>query len=436
MYFEGEIHCQNRDFNKALECLKSSLNLTEELLKVDTNLARCYNAIGNCYYGLEKPDKSLEFYKRALKMREELSGSEYHYDMPVYKNQIGTVHEDLEEYEEAIECYKDALRLLEDLRISGYEDEALFCRNLANAYAKQKKFKEAIEPAERAYNIRVKRLGKHPDTVRSIFQQGVIQANLRDFDKALQLFLKAWEMEKSLEPGNHSPVLRSIIKGVSDMCVERDKKENFRQDALTNCKRFWREEKSSAQFSFTAELSKDIIDTIMELLGDDEEQNRAAKKEYEDEALWFYDGMQSATEEGFYHEFDQETDNYEINELLRDRDELLDMIIDFCVRLNKKEELNKQKRNKLTLYKKVLLKVDFVGEKGQEKATLKRKVEQLYQDLGDEGEVEVESQEEVELVSEEEIEVASEEEIEVVSEGESEAADAAAVTSRSVIIKR
>jgi len=304
--------------------------------------------------------------------------------MPVYKNQIGTVHEDLEEYEEAIECYKDALRLLEDLKISGYEDEALFCRNLANAYAKQKKFKEAIEPAERAYNIRVKRLGKHPDTVRSIFQQGVIQANLRDFDKALQLFLKAWEMEKSLEPGNHSPVLRSIIQGVSDMCVESDKKENFRQEALTNCKRFWREEKSSAQFSFTAQLSKDIIDTIMELLGDDKEENRAARKEYEEEALWFYDGMQRATEEGFYSEFNQETDSYELNELLRARDELLDMIIYFCVRLSNQEELTKQKRNKLTLYKTVLVKVEFVGEEEQEKAALKRKVEQLYQNLGDE----------------------------------------------------
>ena len=410
-YFKGEIHCQNRDYNKALEWLQSSLNLTEKLLGDDTNLARCYNAIGNCYYGLEKPKKALEFYTKALEMRKKLSGSEKHYDMPVYKNQIGTVHEDLGEYEEAVKWYKDALRLLEELKISGYEEkrtvyenqkqavkwykdapgiveqlklegEALFCRNLANVYAKQGKFKEAIEPAEKAYNIRIKRLGKHPDTVRSIYQQGVIQANLRDFDKALQLFRGAWEMEKSLEPGNHSPILRSIIKGVSDMCVTSEEREKFRQEALTNCKRFWREEKSSPVFSFTAELSKDIIDTIMGLLGDNEE-NRAGKKEYEEEALWFYDGMQSATEEGFYHEFDQETDNYELNGLLRDRDELLDMIIDLCVRLNKQVKLNKQRRNKMKLYKKILLRVDFVGAKGQEKVTLKRKVEQLYQDLGE-----------------------------------------------------
>ena len=91
LYFEGEIYCQNRDYRKAIECLESSLDLMEERLKLDTNLARCYNALGNCYYRLEKTEKSLEFYNKALKMREELSGFKYHYDMPVHKNQIGTV---------------------------------------------------------------------------------------------------------------------------------------------------------------------------------------------------------------------------------------------------------------------------------------------------------------------------------------------------------
>ena len=140
LYSEGEIRRQSRDYKKALECLQVSLDLTEELLKVDTNLARCYNAMGNCYHGLDKPQKALEYSAKALKMQEELSGgSERHYDMPVYKNQIGAVYEDQGEYDKAVECYKDALRLLEELTITGYEDEAVFCRNLANVYVRQKK---------------------------------------------------------------------------------------------------------------------------------------------------------------------------------------------------------------------------------------------------------------------------------------------------------
>ena len=388
-YFEGEIYCQNRDYKKALDCLKSSLDLTEGLLKADTTLARCYNAIGNCYYALDKTAKALEFYEKALQMRTELSaGSENHYDFPVYKNQIGTVHEDQGEYDKAVECYKDALRLLEELNISGYEDEAIFCRNLANVYVKQRKFREAIEPADKAYNIRIKRLGDHPDTVRSIFQQGVIQANLRKFDKALELFLKGWEMEKSLEPGNHSKVWQLLITGVNDMCdyLNRgNEKENFRQDALSFCQRFWKEEKVSAQFSFT-EYNKEIIDTTLSLLGD-EEENRAARDEFEEEALWFYDGMQSATEEDFYNEFYQETDNKVLNEMLKERNEFLDKIINFCVRRVQHEKLTKHTINKLTLYKKVLVRANFVGAKGHEKATLKSKVEELFQGLNEKGSI-------------------------------------------------
>ena len=253
LYSEGKIHCQSRNYKKALECLQWSLDLTEEPLKVDTNLARCYNAMGNCYYGLDKPQKALEYYTKALKMQEKLSGgSERHHDVPMYKNQIGAVYEDQGEYDKAVECYKDALKLLEELEITRYEDDALFCRNLANVYVRQKKFTEAVELAQKAYNIRSKRSGNHPDTVRSIFQLGVIQANLREFEKALDLFRKAWEMEKLLVPGNHSAVWKLIINGVNDMCdfldiKERKKNEkeknrlerkSFRRDASTFCKRF------------------------------------------------------------------------------------------------------------------------------------------------------------------------------------------------------
>ena len=82
-----------------------------------------------------------------------------------------------------------SLSLLEELKLAGNLDEATFQRNLANALMFQRKFEDAIEPSERAYYIRMKLLGNHPQTVHSIFQQGVLQANLGHLNKALQLFL-------------------------------------------------------------------------------------------------------------------------------------------------------------------------------------------------------------------------------------------------------
>ena len=395
LYFEGEIYYQNRDYHKAIECLESSLDLMEGPLKLDTNLARCYNALGNCYYGLGRPEKALEFYNKALKMREELSGSDYHYDMPVYKNQIGTVHEDKGEYEEAVKCYKDALELLEELKCLGYEDEALFRRNLANVYVRQEKYKEAEEEAEKAFKIRLKILGNHPDTVRSLFQLGVIQANLATYDKALDFFLKAWKMEKLLGAGNQSAVWRKIIKGVFDMHKFLNKKgaekekEEFRQDALAFCERFWKEEKASPQFNFTP-YNKEIIDAILYLLekrtslfGLTDKKEKALIDQYEREALWFYEGMQEITEESFNNEFDGATDNKLLNELLRERTAFLDKLIEFCSRHDKHEKLRKHKQGKMALFKKVLVRPDFVGEKTQEKSTLRKVVEALYEDFGE-----------------------------------------------------
>ena len=179
------------------------------------------------------------------------------------------------------------------LKISGNEDEALFRRNLANVYIRQGKYQDAVEPAEKAYHIRQQCLGKHPDTVRSIFQQGLIQANLKAFDKALSYFLDAWEMEKSLDAGNHSVVWKLIINGVFDMYKElrkgKTKRNEYTQDALQFCQRFWEEQKRSKKFDFT-EYNKEIIDTIRDLLGNKKE-DKSERDKYEREAQWFYDGM-------------------------------------------------------------------------------------------------------------------------------------------------
>lgn len=141
LHTEGKILYRNRDYKKVLVSLELSLTLSEPLLKEHTDLARCYNAIGNCHLSLKQPIKALEFFEKAYNMQEKLADSNNHFDMPMYKHQIGAAydHDGLKDYEKAVECYKDALRLLEDLNLLGCLDEAHFCRNLANVLMFQKK---------------------------------------------------------------------------------------------------------------------------------------------------------------------------------------------------------------------------------------------------------------------------------------------------------
>ena len=190
---------------KHLLVCKLALTFSEPLLKEHTDIARCYNAIGNSFFALNQLRKALEFYEKAYKLREKLS-SEYYFDMPMYKNQIGTAYEGLGDYEKAKNCYREALSLLKELKLAGNLDEAIFQRNLANALMFQRKFEDAIEPSERVYYIRMKLLENHPQTVCSIFLQGVLQANLGHLNKALQLFLDGWGMEETLSVGNHGEV--------------------------------------------------------------------------------------------------------------------------------------------------------------------------------------------------------------------------------------
>ena len=381
---EGEIYYKTQDYKKALQSLKLCLHYMEEFPEVNLQLARCYNAMGNCYYhGLEDYNKALDFYSKATKMTEEISGtSEYHYDLPVYKNQIGTVYEGQGDYAKAIEYYKEAIRLLEELNISGCPDEANFQRNLANAYLYQDNFKEAVEPAERAFEIRKKYLGDHPDTVRSIFQRGLIQAFLEEAKKALDLFKKAWEMEKLLQPGNHSVVWKQIIEYIVYFIKDGNQKKKFEKEALAFCQRMWKEEKEISTFSFN-KSTKEIIDTLMGFLREGK-RDESTIYEYEKEELWFYDGFQRSTEQDFCGEFDAETDNGELNKMICDRIELINKILDLCNRLDRHEMRIKYQRIKLTIYRKGIFKRNFVGEKENEKETVKKAVEQLYTELGEE----------------------------------------------------
>ena len=163
---------------------------------------------------------------------------------------------------------------------------------------------------------------------------------------------------------------------------------------MSFCERFWKGEKASSHFSFTA-YNKEIIDAILYLLRKKTStfrvmgmKERALIVEYEREALWFYDSMQKATEDDFNNEFDEATDSKVLNDLLRDRTELLDRLIEFCSRREEHEKLLKYKKGKMELFKKVLVRSDFVGEKKQKKSTLKKAVEELCEDVGEKESIE------------------------------------------------
>ena len=301
LFVEGEIFNRAGNWPKALKLLSSSLEIMEEQLNNHTSTCRCLNAIGNCYSLLGKPEEAIKFYTRAYEMRQELSGSREHFDLPLFKSQIGTAYESMaiQEYKKhrmtpkamtnfrkAIENYQEALDLSKELNLKGILYTALYNRNIANAHSWLMEFEEAKTFAYNGYQIRKDILGKHPLTVRSTFQMAENSRSLEDYDKAKEYYEEAWEIEKSRGQGNHSEVRDRIIKRYEGM-LPKGRKRAFHKEVVEFYQRSWDEEKSFEGFQFS-QTNMEIIDGINERLGEEADVN--TRRKYQSEALWFYEG--------------------------------------------------------------------------------------------------------------------------------------------------
>ena len=301
LFVEGEVFNRAGNCPKALKRLSSSLEIIENLLRNHTSTCRCLNAIGNCYSNLGKPEEAIKFYTRAYEMRQDLSGSKEHFDLPLFRSQIGTAYESMaiqeykkhrmtpvakENFRKAIEYYQEALDLAKELNLKGILYTALFNRNIANARSWLMEFEEAKTFAYNGYQIRKDILGKHPLTARSTFQMAENSRSLEDYDEAEKYYEEAWEIEKSLGQGNHSEVRDRIIKSYEGM-LPKGRKRAFQKEVLEFYQRLWDEEKSFEGFPFS-QANMHIIDAINERLG--EEVDFKTRKKYQNEALWFYEG--------------------------------------------------------------------------------------------------------------------------------------------------
>ena len=184
LYAKGEVYYRAGNMAKSLRILHKALKIMENLLQSHTSTSRCLNAIGNCHNKLGEHDEAIKYYMRAYDMRQQLSGSMKHFDMPLFKGQIGTVYEGKKQFEKAIEFYKEAEELAKELKIPGMVNTALYNRNIANAYCWLRNFEDAYQPAKNGYKIRNSILGRHPWTARSAFQMAEICRSLEDFDEA------------------------------------------------------------------------------------------------------------------------------------------------------------------------------------------------------------------------------------------------------------
>lgn len=194
-------------FLKQFAHFKDSLIIQSNLLdfrikKKGSNVAdtaTSYNNIGRLYYNMGEYSKALEYYEKALKIREQIFGSEHPYTAKSYNN-IGLVHYGMGAYSRALEYYEKALRIKE--LVLGRKDPstAISYNNIGQVYDGLGDYPKALDFYETSLRIREQVLGmEHPDTAQTYNNIGAVYYHMADYSKALECNMKALEIyEKSL----------------------------------------------------------------------------------------------------------------------------------------------------------------------------------------------------------------------------------------------
>jgi len=117
------------------------------------------------YYHQGKYEEALQYYLRALEIRENKLGVD-HPDVAGTLNNIGVVYYNQGKYEEALQYYLRDLEISEKKLGVDHPDVATTLNNIGVVYYNQDKYEEALKYHLRALEIREKKLGSgHPSTI-------------------------------------------------------------------------------------------------------------------------------------------------------------------------------------------------------------------------------------------------------------------------------
>lgn len=143
-------------FNHALMIRQEKLPANHEFI------AAIYNDLGLVYIDLN-PDKSIEYYEKALETYRKLHG-EVDPKIAIGNTNLGYVYHKEELYGDAINYYETALKIWEKVYPKPHANKALVLMNLGQTYSKMGDQKAALGYYEKSLTMYEAALGKkHPD---------------------------------------------------------------------------------------------------------------------------------------------------------------------------------------------------------------------------------------------------------------------------------
>ena len=212
------------DYGKALEYYQKALGIREEALGLGhPSTATTYNNIGGVYVEMGDYGKALEYYQKALGIHEEALGLGHPSTATTYNN-IGGVYKEMGDYGKALEYYQKALAISEEVLGLGHPSTAATYNNIGLVYDEMGDYGKALEYYQKALGIHEEVLGLgHPSTATTYNNIGLLAFNMGDYHTSVNHLFKAFDVYQRIF-GKNNPNTRTIssnLLGVLNAYLEQ-----------------------------------------------------------------------------------------------------------------------------------------------------------------------------------------------------------------------
>lgn len=191
-------------FLEAKVVIEDALRLFEQKQTVDDELkANLFNDLGRCYYKILEFQPALNWYQRALEIRQSIFG-DWHADTAESLNDIAVVYSDFDEHERALEYDKKALEIRLKVLGEHNHDTALSYMNIGGSYARVGEYERAIECAQKSLDLFLDLHGEqHPYVAHALIGFGATYNNMGNAKRAQEYAQKSLKLFRELLGDQH-----------------------------------------------------------------------------------------------------------------------------------------------------------------------------------------------------------------------------------------
>jgi CHAT domain-containing protein len=184
----ASVYLATGKYNQAEEYETIALQTRQQLFgELSEEVAASYNNLGLIYLTTD-PDKSLEYYEKALVTYQKLHNND-HPKIAIANTNMGISYTQLELYGDAINHFEEAKKIWEKIYPNGHPNIAMVVRNLGRTYSKMKNQSTALDYLNKAVALYRKSYSeKHPDIAGTLNEIGLLTLGNNEYDKSLAFF--------------------------------------------------------------------------------------------------------------------------------------------------------------------------------------------------------------------------------------------------------